>query len=314
MSKLKTIKKLLKTNKRGLIGAVYGKIVNSGLLDGLSDENFLKLSYRAYFGYKLNLSNPETFNEKLQWLKLYDRNPKYNKLVDKQLVKEYIAKEIGKDYVIPTLGVWGAVEKIEFEKLPKQFVLKCTHDSGSTVICTDKDNFDFEKAKKILSSKMKKNLFWWGREWPYKDLTPQIIAEKYMIDCDKDGKYCDLNDYKFMCFNGKVMCSFVCSDRFSEKGLHVTFFDRNWNVLPFERQYPTVKERIPKPINYDKMVELAEKLSEGIPFVRVDFYESEKKIYFGEMTFFPGCGWERFTPKEWDYVLGSWIKLPINKG
>ncbi len=308
MSKIKTIKKLWKHNRQGLIGVLYGKIVRSGLLNVLSDESFLKLSYRAHLGNKLDLDNPKTFNEKLQWLKLHDRNPKYNEFVDKQLVKEYIAKEIGAEYVIPTFGVWNSVEEIEFDKLPKQFVLKCTHDSGSIIVCKDKDNFDIDGAKKKLSQKMKKNLFWWGREWPYKDLTPRIIAEKYMTD---NGE--ELADYKLMCFNGRVKCSFVCSDRFSDKGLHVTFFDREWRVLPFERHYPSVKEGLPQPVNYDKMIELAEKLSKGIPFVRVDFYESEGKIYFGEMTFFPGCGWEDFSPKEWDAEVGSWLKLPKNK-
>ena len=269
------------------------------------DKIYLKHQYRNYVGKKLNLDDPKTFNEKLQWLKLYERNPIYITMVDKHRVKEYVEKIIGNEYLIPTYGVWNSFDEIDFEKIPSSFVLKCTHDSGSVVVCKDIKDLDKNAAKGKLCKGLKNNLFWWGREWPYKDVPRKIIAEQYIQDSNGE-----LLDYKFMCFGGKVKCSFVCSDRFSEKGLHVTFFDREWNVMPFERHYPSVKEGMPKPQNYEKMIELAEILSHNIPFVRVDFYEVDGKIYFGELTLYPGCGFEEFTPEEWDKTLGDWIELP----
>jgi len=265
------------------------------------DKLYLKYKFYKKMKKQLNLDNPQTFNEKLQWLKLYDRNPEYTKMVDKYEVKKYVAEKIGEEYIIPTLGVWNKFEDIDFERLPNQFVLKCTHDSGGVVICKDKSTFDFNAANKKLSRSLKRNYFWKGREWPYKNVKPRIIAEKYISN--------DLIDYKFMCFNGNVKCSFVCTDRFSNNGLHVTFFDRDWNVMPFERHYPHLKEGIPRPKTYGLMLELSEKLSTKIPFVRVDFYEFEGNLFFGELTFYPGNGLEEFTPEEWDYRIGNWINL-----
>ena len=269
------------------------------------DRAYLKLKYRLAMKSKLNLKNPTTFNQKLQWLKLYDRNPQYTVMVDKYEVKKYVADKIGGEYVIPTLGVWDSFDEIDFDELPDRFVLKCTHDSGGLFICTDKTKMDVGVVKGKIEKSLKRDYFYNGREWPYKDVPRKIIAEQYIQDSNGE-----LLDYKFMCFGGKVKCSFVCSDRFSEKGLHVTFFDRDWNVMPFERHYPSVKEGLPKPQNYEKMIELAEILSHNIPFVRVDFYEVDGKIYFGELTLYPGCGFEEFTPEHWDKVLGDWIELP----
>ncbi len=272
----------------------------------LPDKTFLKCRYYAIFGRKLNLKNPQTYNEKLQWLKLYDRNPQYIQLVDKYDVKAYIENKIGEEYIIPTLGVWDNFDDIVFEKLPNQFVLKTTHDSGGVVICNDKSNFNIEKAKEKIEKSLANNFFYTAREWPYKNVKGRIIAEAY-LEAD-DGE--DLNDYKIMCFNGKAKCSFVCSERFSNNGLKVTFFDREWNKMPFERHYPSSDKLIEKPVNYEKMIELAEVLSENIPFVRVDFYEVKGQLYFGELTFYPGAGWEEFEPEEWDRKLGEWITLP----
>lgn len=284
---------------------VIFKASQRGLLNLLSDKQYLKLMFQVRLGKKLDLKNPKSFSEKLQWLKLHDRKPEYTTLVDKHEVKSYISEKLGPEYVIPTLGVWDRFEDIDFDSLPDQFVLKCTHDSGGLVICRDKSSFDKEAAKEKISKCLKHNYYWHGREWPYKNVKPRIIAEQYIEDVSGE-----LKDYKLMCFNGEVRCSFICSDRFSEKGLHVTFFDRDWNVMPFERQYPSVKKGFPRPHNYEKMVCLAEKLSKDIPFVRVDFYEVNGSIYFGEITFFPGSGLESFDPEEWDYTLGSWITLP----
>lgn len=271
----------------------------------IPDDTYLRLKYRATFGKNLNLKVPQTFNEKLQWLKLYDRNPEYIKMVDKYEVKKYIAQKIGNEYVIPTLGVWDNVDDIDFDSLPDQFVLKCTHDSGGIIICKDKSQFDVNAAKKTLKKSIKCDYYLMGREWPYKNVKRRIIAEKFMVDNSGD----ELKDYKLMCFNGKVKCSFVCSERFSDNGLKVTFFDRNWKKMPLQRHYPFSDKEINPPINYNKMIELAEQLSADIPFVRVDFYEIDKMIFFGELTFYPGGGFEEFTPEEWDKKLGNLIEL-----
>lgn len=277
-----------------------------GLLNWMPDEKYLKLIFKTMVGYELNLSEPKTFNEKLQWLKLNDRKPEYTTMVDKYSAKDYVADIIGSDYIIPTLGMWDSFDEIDFDELPNQFVLKCTHDSGGLVICTDKNKFDYKAARKKITKCLKYNYYHAGREWVYKDIKPRIIAEKYMCDAIN----IELNDYKLMCFDGEVKCSFVCSDRFSEGGLRVTFYDKDWNVLPFERHYPKSNVPISKPLNYDKMISFAEKLAQNIPFVRVDFYEIAGKLYFGELTFFPGSGFEEFEPQEKDLELGSWIKLP----
>lgn len=275
------------------------------LFKDMNDEEYLKKLFKCHMKRELNLDNPQTFNEKLQWLKLYDRKPEYTTMVDKYAVKKYVADIIGEEYIIPTLGVWNHFDEIDFDKLPNQFVLKCTHDSGGIVICKDKNKLDLKSAKKKIEKCLKRNYYWSSREWPYKDVKPRIIAEPYM----EDSKAYELIDYKFMCFNGEVKCSFTCSERFSEDGLKVTFFDKDWNVMPFERHYPASKNPPKKPINYDKMIQFSEQLSKGILFVRVDFYEINGQLFFGELTFYPGGGFEEFTPEEWDYKLGDFLKL-----
>lgn len=308
MSKIQTFKHLLKEDRRGIIVAIFNHIIHSGILNWMSDKSFLNLTYWVHYGKSVNWKDPRTFNEKLQWLKVYNRNPEYTKMVDKFDAKEYVANIIGEEYIIPTIGVWDRVEDVPFETLPNQYVIKCTHDSGSVCVCKNKDLFDVKKAKKKLAHGLKKNLYFWGREWPYKNVKARIIAEKYLKD-DSKSEDQDLMDYKLMCFNGKVQCSFVCSDRFNNEGLKVTFFDKEWVKMPFRRHYPAAEYDIPAPSTYNKMVELAEKLSKGIPFVRVDFYEVNGHPYLGELTFFPGNGVEEFKPIEWDYLLGSWIDL-----
>ena len=276
----------------------------------ISDETYLKILYKLRVGKEINLENPKGFNEKLQWLKLNDKNPEYTNLVDKYEVKKIIADKIGNEYIIPTLGVYEKFDDINFDMLPNEFVIKCTHDSGGVVICKNKNLLDKKKAKKKINKSLKHNYFYTSREWPYKNVKPRIIVEPYMKDNNSD----DLIDYKFMCFNGKVQCSFVCTDRRSEDGLKVTFFDLDWNKMPFERHYRSSEKEIPKPINYELMIELSEKLSKDIPFVRVDFYEINGQVYFGELTFFPGAGFEEFRPDEWDYKLGKLIDLTLVRG
>ncbi len=308
MGRLKTLFRLMIKDRRRLKRGIARWIGICPVFRILPDKLYLKILYRLRIGHKLDLKDPKTYNAKLQWLKLYNRRPEYSRLVDKAEVKGIVAEKLGQEYVIPTLGVWDRVENIDVDSLPRQFVLKCTHDSGSVLVCRDKDAFDFDVAREKLRQNLKKNMFWWGREWPYKAVAPRIIAEAYL-----EAEEQELRDYKLMCFNGQVRCSFICSDRFSKKGLHVTFFDRQWQVMPFCRHYPNVPEGFPKPQGYEKMVELAELLSRDMPSVRVDFYEVGGRIYFGEVTFFPGCGFEEFTPESWDETLGSWITLPEKK-
>jgi hypothetical protein len=285
---------------------VFAYLCKYEMFNLIPDEIYLKLYYRGTVAKKLDIENPKAFNEKLQWLKLYDRNPLYTKLVDKYEVRKYITKTLGEEYLIPLIGVWDKFEDIDFSKLPNQFVLKCTHDSGGLVICTDKEKLDVEAGKKRINRCLRRNFYYMYREWPYKNVKPRIICERYMLD--ESGL--DLKDYKFMCFNGKVKCSFVCLNRHSSTGLNVDFYDMDWKPIPFERHYKNSGSVIAQPKNFDKMIEFAEKLSKGIPFVRVDFYETNGQLFFGELTFYPGSGFEEFTPESYDYLLGSWIELP----
>jgi len=282
-----------------------------GVYNKLSDEEYLKLCFKQYIGKDLNLENPKTFNEKIQWLKLYDRNPEYTRMVDKYLVRDYIAKTIGPEYLIPLIGVWDHPDEIDFDNLPNQFVLKCNHNSGlGMCICKDKTKLNVNSVKNELKKGLSQDYYLTGREWPYKDVPRKIIAEKYMVD---DSGY-ELKDYKLHCFNGTVKYTLVCSDRFSGLGERLTFFDREWSVMPLERRrYPKSEVEIKKPKSYEKMVELAEKLAKNIPFVRVDFYDVNGKIYFGELTFYPGSGFEEFVPYVWDENLGDCLVLPTCK-
>ena len=278
------------------------------LLRFIPDKLYLQLMYKHHIGKFINFNSPSTFNEKLQWLKLYDKKAAYTYLVDKYKAKKIVADAIGEEHIIRTYGVWDAPEKIDFDMLPNSFVLKWNHDSGSVVICRDKKSFNKDDALAKLQAGKYRSGFWYGREWPYKDVIPCVIAEEFIEGADGD-----LPDFKFMCFNGEVKCSFVCTKRFSNEGLHVTFYDRDWQRLPFARKYPTERQDIAKPEHYEEMVALAEKLSRNIPFVRVDFYDVNGKIYFGEMTFFPGSGFEKFNPPEWDEKIGDWLTLPGNE-
>lgn len=272
----------------------------------LSDERYIRIAYFLKFKKRLNLKKPQTLSEKIQWLKLYDRKPLYNLLVDKYLVKDYISNQIGAEYVIPTLGVWDNFDDISFDNLPEQFVLKCNHDSGGIAICTDKKSFDKEKARKVIEKHLKRNYFWHGREWAYKDVKPVIIAEEYVKSPD-DG---DLKDYKFFCFNGKIKCFKVDCDRFTNHKAY--YFDENKHVLPFSEKIfkPDNFSNPPElPDNITEMMGLAEKLASNLTFARVDFYNVNKKILFGEITLYPASGMDVFDPEEWDYKMGQWLDL-----
>lgn len=281
-------------------------LTNLGLTKWMSDEAYLKWVFKLTFGRKLNLDNPVDFEEKMQWIKLYDRRPEYVKMVDKYEAKKYVADFLGEQYIIPTLGVWDKFDDIDFDSLPNQFVLKCTHDSGGLSICKDKTTFDIAAAKKKIEKSLKNNFFYRGREWPYKDVKPRIIAEKYLTD--GDGQ---LADYKVHNFNGKPEMILVARDRFDKHGLVSDFFDVNWNHLDVIRGgHPNCGHEIERPEQITEILELSKKLAENIPFVRTDFYIVDNKVYFGEITFFPASGFALWEPYEKDVEYGKMIKLP----
>lgn len=273
----------------------------------IPDKIFLKYLYYKRMDKKIDLTCPQTFNEKLQWLKLYDRNPEYTKMVDKHEAKKYVADIIGEEYIIPTLGVWDKFEDIDFNRLPNQFVLKCTHDSGGLVICKDKVQLNIEEAKKKINKSLKRNYYYSGREWPYKNVKPRIIAEKYMVD--ESGT--ELKDYKFFCFNGEPKMLFVAKDR--PLATKFNYYDMNFKKLPFKQHYENFIEDVEKPKGFETMVELSRKLSRNIPHLRVDFYDINGKVYFGELTFYNFSGFEKFEPEEWDKKLGDMLELPKEK-
>ena len=267
----------------------------------IDDEKYLKKRYKYAFKKELDLDNPKTFEAKLQWLKLYDRKPEYTDLVDKLKVKDFVAKTIGEEYVIPTIGVWDKFDDIDFDSLPEKFVLKCNHNSGGYVVCDDKAKLDKDGAKKFLEKNLKQNFYYHGRELPYKNIEPKIIAEKFLD--------AELIDYKFFCFNGEVKLLHTCTDR--EKGeLCIDFFDLDWNHLELKRKGCKNASVTPKkPKNFEKMIEFATVLSKDKKFARIDFYEVNGKLYFGEITFYPACGFKLFEPDEWNLKLGEMLDL-----
>jgi len=275
----------------------------------IPDKIFLKMVYKKVFKKKLNLDNPKLFSEKIQWLKLYDRKKIYTTMVDKNEVKKYVSERIGDRYVIPTIGVYEKFDDIVFEELPKQFVLKCTHDSGGLVIVKDKEKFDKKAARKKINKCMRRNYYYSGREWPYKNVKPRIIVEKYMED-KKDN---ELRDYKFFCFNGEFKVMFIASNRQGEGDTYFDFFDKDFKHLPFTNGHPNAPVKPHKPTSFNEMIKLAEKLSSGIPQVRIDFYEVNGRVYFGEMTFSHWSGLMPFEPEIWDKKLGDLIDLSVVK-
>ena len=279
-----------------------------GLLNWMPDKTYLSLWSSSCLGYKVNIDNPRTFCEKLQWLKLHDRNPLYTQLVDKYEVRKFVAEKIGEEHLIPLLGgPWDSVDEIDFDALPEQFVLKTTHDCGGIVICTDKGSFDREAAKAKLAKHLKRKYYCGNREWPYKNVKPRIIAEQYMVDDSGTG----LRDYKFFCFGGKPKIMLIVTDRFeNNEETKFTHFDMNFERLPFTLSGPIDSRKLEKPSTFNEMREIAEKLSAGIPHVRVDLYESAGKVFFGELTFYDSSGTEKIDPPEWDEIIGSWLELP----
>ena len=290
------------------LGYLITRMARKKLLGWAPDEMSLRLLFRGEMKRWPDLKNPRTYNEKLQWLKLHDRRPLYTQLVDKYAVRRYVAERIGGEYLIPLVGgPWDSFDEIDFDALPEKFVLKCTHDSGGLVICRDKRALDREKARRRIAQSLGQNFYYHNREWPYKDVRPRIIAEAYM----EDASTSELRDYKFFCFGGEPKMLFVASDRQTAgEETKFDFFDMDYNHLDLRNGHPNAAVPPEKPAQFGLMRELAQKLSQGIPHVRVDLYEVNGRVYFGEMTFYHWSGMVPFEPPEWDERLGSWIRLP----
>lgn len=270
------------------------------------DQPYLECCYRTAVGKKLDLRNPVTYTEKLQWLKLHDRRSVYTQMVDKAAAKEFVRSRVGDAYIIPTLGIYDSFDEIDFDALPDQFVIKCTHDSAGLVICRDKAAFDRNAARRKICRCLKRNFFYSGREWPYKNVPPRIIVEAYMEDSN-DG---ELRDYKFFTFGGEPRILYITQGRGTDADACADFFDMDFNHLDLRIDHEMAPVLPHPPANFEKMKELAAELSEGTPQLRVDFYEVNGQIYFGEMTFFHCSGYATFRPECWDELLGSWVELP----
>jgi len=276
----------------------------------MPDKMYLQCIWRDNMGYELDVENPQTFNEKLQWLKLYNRKSVYTTMVDKATAKEYVASIIGEEYIIPTYGVYNTFDEIDFGGLPNQFVIKSTHDSGGVYICKDKSKLDKEKARSITEGRFGVNVYHNFREWPYKNVKPRILVEKYMENEECNG----LVDYKFYCFNGKAKYLYVSEGLENHKTAKISFLTLDWEFAPFGRSdFSPFSILPPQPSRFKEMVKIANILAERHPFIRVDLYQVKNKIYFSELTFYPCAGMMPFEPKEWDYKLGLELTLEKNR-
>lgn len=280
------------------------------MLSVIPDKIMIELEYYIRTGKRLSLSSPKTFTEKLQWLKLYDRKEIYTFMVDKVSMKRFVAQRIGKQYAVPLLGVWDTFDEIDFDGLPNQFVLKCSHDSGSVILCEDKSTFDYKAAKEKLEFHLKISEYLLGREWPYKNVRRRIIAEKFLKNNSSEKGF-SIKDYKFFCFDGVPRVMYISNDRGDDP--RTDFFDMEFKHLPIRMKDPNADEPPIKPERFEEMKRIAAMLSKGIPHLRVDFYEVGSRLYVGELTFFHNSGYTPIEPKEWDLRLGNWIKLPKKK-
>lgn len=275
-----------------------------GLLNFVPDALFLRLQYYLKLGRRLNLAQPSLYNEKLQWLKLHDHRPEYCTYVDKLAVRDYVAAKAGEKYLIPLIAACERVDQIDWDALPQRFVIKCTHGSSSNIICADKSQLDVAAAKSKLEGWMQRNWFWLSREWPYKNVRPRIIVEKFMGGADGSVPY----DYKLMCFDGEPRYIVVDADRYT--GHTRNYYDTSWVKQPMRNRHPNCAHEIPRPPQLEEMLDVARKLSQGIPHVRIDLYVVDGAVYFGEMTFFHGFGMEVFEPRAFEQHMGDLISLP----
>ena len=281
-------------------------------LKWLSDENYIKLSYKMKMGKDLDLERPQLFSEKMQWLKLYNRDPRYSKMVDKYQAKEYVKNIIGEEYIVPTYGIWDSFNDIDFEILPEKYVLKCTHDSGGLAICRDKRTFDIEHARKVITHSLKQNYYWAGREWPYKNVKPRILAEKYLQQSGENNQR-GLIDYKFFCFNNVPLFTYISRGLEHHPTAEISFYDMDGKEMSFHRSDYKPFHNAVMPSNFQEMKQIVDCLANEInsPFVRIDLYSINNQIYFSEITFSPCGGMIPFEPKSADNELGKLLKLPI---
>lgn len=304
------IKKIAKNFGKYIRNEDYRFLVNArmGMYKNMPDDEYISKKYKALMGSAPDLDAPKTLNEKLQWLKLHNRKPEYSVMVDKYRVRDYIAETIGEKYLIPLIGAWDDPDEIDFASLPDRFVLKCNHNSGlGMCICRDKASLDIKKVKSELKKGLKQDYYLSGREWPYKNVPRKIICERYMTDSPDSS---DLTDYKFFCFNGHADSVMLCLDR-SSGDTKFYFFDKDWNLRRYNVRGKNAPAdfTLPKPKNMDKMFEIAEKLSDGMPFARIDLYNSDDHIYFGEITFFPDSGFDPNILAETDLYFGNLIDI-----
>lgn len=284
------------------------KILLKYSLRFLPDKLYIKLYYRIALKRKLNLESPVTFNEKIQWLKFNNRSPFFTMVSDKYKVRPYVGEKIGDKYLVKLLGVWDSFDEINFNQLPNRFVLKCNHDSGGLAICYDKNNFDIKNARRIIEASLKRNFFYVGREWQYKNIKPKIICEELL--CDEQGNV--PVDYKISCFNGKVDNIMVCIERFTKTGVKFYFFDKEWQLLRLNRgdEKLPLDFTLPKPDNLEEMINIAEQLSEPFTYARIDLYNLNGKVYFSEITLSPNSGFDSDITYETDLMFGKKLKIP----
>ena len=309
MSRLNTLKRILTDRDYRIV-----RLAKAGFYNHLDDKTYLKKVYRAKMGRPLNLEDPKLFSEKLQWLKLYDRNPMYTRLVDKYQVREYIAEKLGEEYLIPLLGTWDDPDEIDFDALPDQFVLKCNHNSGTGMcICRDKSKLNYDQVRKDLRKGLRENHYLKHREWPYKDVPRRIIAEAYMSETSETDR--GLDDFRVYCFNGEPKLVYMYQSGTLSSGnrpntVSCDIFDVTWQHLPVRQKTANAFVEPLPPTGLREMLEISRQLSEGYPFLRVDFYEINGRVYIGELTMYPGGGFSPFYPSEWDHKLGTWMTLP----
>lgn len=290
---------------RTIANKLVVRMATKGIFKNLSDEEYLKLLFWGRMGRKLDLKNHPTYNEVLQWIKLHDRNPMYTEAVDKYEAKKFVADIVGEQYIIPTLGVWNSIEEIEFSELPNEFVLKCTHNSGGLVVCRDKEKLDLFDAKNKISASLKSDYYSWGREWPYKNVKPRIIAEKLI---GTNGKL--PIDYKFFCFNGEIDSVMLCLDRDLGHPKFV-FYDVNWKRLMYQKNEPILDKEIDRPDNFDEMLTIVRKIAKRFNCPRIDLYNIDGNIYFGEITFFNQSGFDTDISYDTDLMWGQKANLSL---